>query len=807
MESASKAAEVASDTEKTAALQAGAAEPSPNDTLTVDAAPKKAKPSKARPTRDSTVRAVVLPALVVLVGLVTCLAPIASAGLWDPVEVDVADLARRAAVHVWGASSLSPEGSADLIPTVEEVGRGELPLLSMALSLKLFGAHAWALRLPLALWTLFGATALYWMVSRLEGRRAAWLSVLVWVTAPVVFVNARTALGEAVTMASIAIAFAGLLLAWADDDYAVRQRVIAFLIGVGGLLAGFWSRGLLLGVALPALGAGLAWAVTRSPETAMARPLASRFGVASLVVGVASAAAGAWALYQTDVQTYSKLVGATITDPKQMATHDVVVHYLGHGLFPWSALLPLSVGTLFKPMSTPRTALRAGLALIIGLGMLFYALVISRTGVMAFGATFALAACCALALLTLDRRRGAIMPLMVCTALLVLLYKDFENFPEKGLSAFAWADAGAFPEAMKALGKPYFRGAIALGLLTCVVVVIGRIQWAELVSSLRSSNKRIAKLTAAVLSKLLVLAGRLSSRLQSYVKSPRAVALAASLAIGATVLSAGYYPALAAQLSPAGVYSAYARLASREEPLAVMGDGAVKGSLFYATGPLKSFKTLEPAVDWLGAPSEPRKWLILKGPDLARANARYREKHRINLPILNADSSEILLASNTLANEDSKSPLDDIVLQAPPTLRHTPKGAWGSELELVGWELRLLGQKEPTDTIAPGKTYNFVTAYRVLKPVTGTWESFIHIDGNGKRINGDHQLTGNKYPLRNWLPGDIIVDDFELKVDPTYDNGEYTVYFGLFSGNQRYKLTAGEGTDDRLSAGVVRVAR
>ncbi len=410
-------------------------------------------------------------------------------------------------------------------------------------------------------------------------------------------------------------------------------------------------------------------------------------------------------------------------------------------------------------------------------------------------------------MLTLDRKSGGVMPAMVCTALLVLLYKDFENFPEKGLSAFAWADSLAFPDAMKSLAKRYMQASVALGLVTCVLVVVGRVQWSDLVADLRASDNRIAKVTVVVLTKIMAGIQKLTRGIAAKVERPRALALAISLAIGGLILSVGYYPALAAQLSPAGVYSAYSRLASSDEPLAVMGEGAVKGSLFYAAGPLKSFKSLETAVDWLGTSTEPRKWLILKNPDLARANARFREKNHTNLPVLNADSSEIMLASNTLADATSQSPLDAIVVAAAPKLRHTPKASWGNELELVGWELRLLGQKESTDTIVPGKTYTFVTAYRVLKPIGGTWESFIHIDGNGKRINGDHPLTGGKYPLRNWLVGDVIIDSYEIKVDPTFDNGEYTVFFGLFSGNKRHKLTAGEGAEDRLTAGVVQVAR
>src|SRR5690606_4918627 len=118
--------------------------------------------------------------------------------------------------------------------------------------------------------------------------------------------------------------------------------------------------------------------------------------------------------------------------------------------------------------------------------------------------------------------------------------------------------------------KRYLRASVALGLLTCVLVVVGRIQWSDLVTTLQSSDRRVAKLTVVVLGKALGLTHTIAQRVSARVKRPRGFALAASLAIGGLVLSVGYYPALAAQLSPAGVYSAYSRLASADEPLAVM---------------------------------------------------------------------------------------------------------------------------------------------------------------------------------------------------------------------------------------------
>src|SRR5690606_20965311 len=138
-------------------------------------------------------------------------------------------------------------------------------VLSVALGLHLVGASAWAARLPLALWTLAGAWALYALVRRFEGKRAALLSVAILVTCPLVFAQARTALGDAVTMATLTFSFAGFVLAWGDERARLLRRVVWFGLGGLGAAAGASSPGVLLGVAVPTLRVGVAALVLGAP--------------------------------------------------------------------------------------------------------------------------------------------------------------------------------------------------------------------------------------------------------------------------------------------------------------------------------------------------------------------------------------------------------------------------------------------------------------------------------------------------------------------------------------------------------------
>ena len=190
------------------------------------------------------------------------IASIGRSGVWDPHELDRADLARRLAVLLFDAADLRLEGAPDTMPTLGDLGMGELPFTSMAWGLSTFGLADHAGRLPLALWALVGALTLYLLLARLVSPRAGLYGVIVLVTMPLYFMQARTMLGDIVTMAAHMACFAGLLGALLDDRAATARRRAAvttawLIVGLGGGLAGYLSRGAIIGLAAPVLAVGL----------------------------------------------------------------------------------------------------------------------------------------------------------------------------------------------------------------------------------------------------------------------------------------------------------------------------------------------------------------------------------------------------------------------------------------------------------------------------------------------------------------------------------------------------------------------
>src|SRR6185503_1456214 len=238
--------------------------------------------ARERPTWAERI-ADVAPLLVLFVACLSLVIPIAGYGIWDPHELRSIDLARRISVHWFCGVDLELGGVVNALPTRGEVDRGELPFTSMAVGLRLFGLSAWAGRLPLCVWGMLGLVAIYLLVSRLADRVAAALSVLVLATMPLYFVHARTMLGDGVTMASLAIALAGLALAL-FDGVSTGRRLAWLAMGILGLIAGGFTRGLLLGVAVPALAVGLGWLISLLAGAGRKEPLPTALGC--VVLGI-----------------------------------------------------------------------------------------------------------------------------------------------------------------------------------------------------------------------------------------------------------------------------------------------------------------------------------------------------------------------------------------------------------------------------------------------------------------------------------------------------------------------------------------
>ncbi|HVR21050.1 MAG TPA: hypothetical protein VMS65_15165, partial [Polyangiaceae bacterium] len=280
---------------------------------------------------------------------------------------------------------------------------------------------------------------------------------------------------------------------------------------------------------------------------------------------------------------------------------------------------------------------------------------------------------------------------------------------------------------------------------------------------------------------------------------------AVGVAVLGAVLSLVYYPALAEQLSPQESYEAFRRFARPGEQLGMLGSGTTLSST-YAGRDVISFRGPEEAYRWLLEPGA-RRFLMLRADGLASLNARYRSRisKTSNLPVLDAHSSEILLVSNQLRpGERNENPLDPFLLGKEPRPTHPLDANLGDQLDVLGWDVTDLDDR-PVPDVVPRRRYRLVIYYRVVARISGTWETFVHIDGFQRRFNGDHKTLDGRYPFALWQVGDVIADRHEFELEPNFTPGTYQVYFGLYAGSRRLPVKRGAHHEDRVQGGPLAV--
>lgn len=816
-------------------------------------------------------------ALVLLIALVPV---VRLAGIWDPYELDNAELARRIAGRALGASHLVAEG--ETLPTLSDLGMGELPFTSMALGFKVLGLSELGGRLPLALWGLVLGLVVFELAARLESVRTGVYAVLALVAMPLFFVHARTMLGDVVTMAAFGLAFAGLTGAVAEEGLGARAAWL--VVAALGLAAGYMSRGLLFGVAAPSLGVGAAWLALRSSGPPRKVAGADAVGALALLVGLYASAKGVRLFVATQPgDALPRGLGfALLAKPAVEGTFDLPLRQLGHALFPLSAFVPLALGRLFRlPPRLERAAalegsalepglhasstLRASLVGALGAALAAHALIAPRAGGIPFVAVGLLALAAAIAVRDLEEGAPASPALVVaCAALAFVLYGDVTKEPVRMLAAFG-VDKPSFPKAFEETSRALVKSGVALfvgltaltwfererrlparlgawaeglradalaatralvtawdgnvffGLVVLEAALVGtagmvffgrRLGW-KAVSALPDNlaNLSVNLWWALPLALALVpLGARLMldalAALLRWSGLPRgAVAVLAMLGVGG-LLSFSYYPALAAQLSPKEAFEVFASKRKPGEPLGLLGVRP-RVAAYYGASEALALGDASQAYAWLTEGGE-RRWLVLRADDLPRVNSLYRRQAARNLPIVDARSSLIYLASSAAEGGVNHNPLGDVVLDEPrfPARRldHVLEGT----LEVLGWEVADASGKLVPEVV-PQKKYSLRTYYRVLGPVAGTWKAFLHVDGQGRRHNGDHALLGGRYATSLWQPGDVLVDTYELVLEPNFLPGDYAVYFGLFAGDARMEVTEGRHHDNRIVAGVLRV--
>lgn len=759
---------------------------------------------------------------------------LAAFGILDPWELTTADQAR----HIAAGDSV-PLG-------------GEPPLgrLLVAAGFGLFGVSEWAGRAPIALAGLFALAAIHWLVARFAGLRAGLYAVVIAGTTPLFLLNARQMLGE--TPAFLAEALVGLTAASAvflptrDPQAPASRRARATLLWLGALLASavlaVLARGALVGVLPPLAAVAVAAGFSGMLRHVDPRRSGAAWAVTGAAVFVALAVAQEVAL---DAADYSAWLGGEPVggDPP---TFDVVLQELFHAFAPWTALLIPAMGRMLVPADGPEAHLRRVVVLWAAFAYGALTLFLARYGAATWVAIAPLAASVALLLRDVERSRERWWGAAVVSVLFVgLLIRDYDLFPGSPVGGLpieqadvpdefnpssVWAALfGLFALATvlgltsaPSPGRPDFRAPYRLLvaqwrkgwrfrpwlLLSALVAVallgLGAIGLVApdvlaLTTIVRKWSGRLALMVLVL--PVLIAAAQAAWWTAGRLARARALPVLAAGTLVGVYAGHGYLPDLSAHYSPRGIYDVYKQLAADGEPLGEYRVGN-RAAAYYVKGELRELANQAELIDFLADEGE-RRWAVLPASELAAVDRQFRKRTGRHLYVADASSARTLLAANRpVEGHPNENVFAKYVLDEPPETDHPMDARYADKIELLGYDLEL-----PREGYAgAGETITLRWYWKALQPVPGGWQVFVHIDGQGLRLTGDHDPVDGKYPVRLWEKGDLIVDEQELTVPTHFHPGNYQILVGFWRGNDRLEVVRGpEDGKNRVRAGVLRV--
>jgi hypothetical protein len=277
-------------------------------------------------------------------------------------------------------------------------------------------------------------------------------------------------------------------------------------------------------------------------------------------------------------------------------------------------------------------------------------------------------------------------------------------------------------------------------------------------------------------------------------------ALGGGLAVGVFV-ALSFQPALSQHFSPKPVYDAYSELTEgRPDPLASYKLPSTAAH-YYTRAPIEEISKQADLIGFLRKAGQ--RWAVIQPDELPELNRAYRRETGEHLYVADGRSARLLLiAAKPIDGRPNQSFIENTVLKDAPEAQHTVGANYEDRVELLGYDLDLPGG----DSVGAGQRFAVTWYWRVLGEGPSGYEIFVHIDGDGLRLNGDHVPVGGRYPTKLWEKGDVIVDTQELMVPANYPIGDYAMYVGLFSGSKRLEVQSGPHDEvNRVNAGALPV--
>jgi len=110
----------------------------------------------------------------------------------------------------------------------------------------------------------------------------------------------------------------------------------------------------------------------------------------------------------------------------------------------------------------------------------------------------------------------------------------------------------------------------------------------------------------------------------------------------------------------------------------------------------------------------------------------------------------------------------------------------------LGGKIRLLGYGLSTVEAHPGEPISLTLYWQCLEEVDTSYTVFVHLlDGEGQLCGQRDALPHDgRLPTDLWVPGEVVVDSYEVPVAPEAAPGSYTFEIGMYEAPEGQRLAA-----------------
>jgi hypothetical protein len=125
--------------------------------------------------------------------------------------------------------------------------------------------------------------------------------------------------------------------------------------------------------------------------------------------------------------------------------------------------------------------------------------------------------------------------------------------------------------------------------------------------------------------------------------------------------------------------------------------------------------------------------------------------------------------------------LGQLAVEARPRSFEVPPIQYPLSVNLGG-QVEFLGYGLKADHVMAGDTLHLTLYWRALAGMETSYKVFTHLIGDDGRLWGqkDDFPGQGALPTTSWVEGEVIVDEYEIAVDPTALAGSYQLEIGMY---------------------------